>query len=118
MAFWGILIIIFGYLLRAFAIKALKNFFTSAVAIQPNHKLIDFGAYKYIRNPGDFGAILMWTGTGIMSNNYVLLSMFIVLNLSVYLYTINLEEKLLAETFGDVYLTYRKRSWRFIPLIY
>jgi protein-S-isoprenylcysteine O-methyltransferase len=118
LAFSGNVIMAIGLLIRVFAVLTLKEYYTRTLKIQENQKIIDVGLYKHLRHPGYLGLIMIWTGAGLSSNNYLILIIVALLTLSAYHYRMNSEEKMLIEAFGDDYKSYMKRTWRIVPLIY
>lgn len=75
--------------------------------------LITEGIYLRTRNPMYLGMFLMLAGMGIaFRNTFSLLTPFLFFLVSHFLY-IPKEEKLLAKTFGEQYLEYKKkvRKW-------
>ena len=118
LAISGNVIMVTGLLLRVFAVLTLKEYYTRTLKIQENQKIIDVGLYKHLRHPGYLGLIMIWTGAGLSSNNYLILLIVALLTLSAYHYRMNSEEKMLIEAFGDDYKNYMQRTWRIAPLIY
>jgi len=118
LAISGNVIMVTGLLLRVFAVLTLKEYYTRTLKIQENQKIIDVGLYKHLRHPGYLGLIMIWTGAGLSSNNYLILIIVALLTLSAYHYRMNSEEKMLIEAFGDDYKNYMQRTWRIAPLIY
>lgn len=82
---------------------------------KPAGKLIITGFYSHVRNPMHIGVFLIITGESIMSGSISLIiwtSLFIIGNL---IYVPAIEEKKLAERFGDVYVIYKRSVPRWIP---
>jgi len=73
LAFSGNVIMAIGLLIRVFAVLTLKEYYTRTLKIQENQKIIDVGLYKHLRHPGYLGLIMIWTGAGLSSNNYLIL---------------------------------------------
>lgn len=84
--------------------------------IKENSKLIQNGAYKYIRHPMYLSVLLMMGG--VILNNINLINilcyfaLFIVLNLKA-----NKEEKLLSEKYEE-YKEYKRATKMFIPFVF
>src|SRR5262245_33119991 len=49
--FLGLLVLVAGSLLRRHCFRVLGAFFTGAVTIQSDHRVIDSGAYRFVRHP-------------------------------------------------------------------
>ena len=114
----GILIILFGMILRFSAIWTLGKFFTVDLAINADHQLIKKGLYKYIRHPSYTGSLLSFLGLGLTLNNWISLIVIFVPVLISFIYRINIEEKLLLAQIGLEYGDYMQQTKRLIPLIY
>lgn len=114
----GLLIIVFGMILRFIAIKTLGKYFSVDLSIHDNHELIRKGLYRYIRHPSYTGSLLSFLGFGISLNNWMSLIIVFVPILISFLYRINIEERLLLEQVGLNYNNYKKTTKRLIPLIY
>lgn len=78
----------------------------------------DKGPYRVIRHPGYLSSILVWVGSGLSVENWILIIIFTCLFFIVYIYRIKAEEKMLVLEFGEQYLNYRRKTWRLIPFLY
>jgi len=107
-----------GLALRITAALTLGKFYTRTLTRLSDHKLLTHGIYRYVRNPGYLGTLLLFIGAGIASNNYISMAVCILLPILAYLYRIHAEETMLRESFGEEFISYKKRSWRLIPFIY
>ena len=117
-AYIGILFICFGIILEIISIYTLKKQFSVVVKTIENHKLIDYGIYKYIRHPMYTAALLIITGFGLALASWIYTIIFAVLGLIAFSYRIIIEERFLEECFGEKYLEYKKRTKKIIPKIY
>ena len=113
-----ILIIIIGIIMRLIAIKQLGRFFTVDVTIRKDHQLMQKGFYKYLRHPSYTGALLSFIGFGLSLNNWFSLAIVFLPVLFTFIHRINIEEKVLAEQFGEQYLDYCRKTKRLIPFLY
>lgn len=77
-------------------------------------KLLEKGAYKYVRHPRYLGRFMIVTGFALFANNAL---SFIMAGIHVcsHLMIIPFEEKELARRFGVQYLQYRRRTPMLIP---
>jgi len=114
----GLLLLIFGIILRLIIIKSLGRFFTVNVTIAPNHILKKDGFYKYLRHPSYSASLLSFIGFGITLNNLLSLALITVLIFTVFIIRINIEEKALIKHFDSEYSDYIKTTKRIIPFIY
>ncbi len=109
---------IIGFILSSWGVLAMKigNF-----NVQPEVKLNAFfrnnGPYRIIRNPMYTGLILFFSASIISNYSNLRLAVLTVL-IIVFLEKIKLEEQFLSERFGEVYLAYKKKTYRLIPFVY
>ncbi len=82
----------------------------------PTHELLTQGPYQYCRNPMAFGAILVYLGFAILAETYSGIGIVLGLSALLLLYINRVEEKELAERFGEAYLDYKREVPFIIPL--
>jgi len=114
----GLVIIFAGIIFRFIAIKQLGKFFTVDVTIREDHKLLQVGIYKYLRHPSYSGSLLSFIGFGFAMNSWLSLLIAFLPVFFAIINRINIEEKVLVESFGGQYLDYKKKTKRLIPFIY
>lgn len=114
----GLILIIAGVVVRFTAIRTLGKFFTVNLAINTEHRLIDTGFYKYIRHPSYTGSLLSFLGLGLYLNNWFSLPVILIPIIGVFIFRINIEEKLLIQQPGLNYSEYMNRTKRLIPFVY
>jgi protein-S-isoprenylcysteine O-methyltransferase Ste14 len=113
----GFVFLLAGLGLRAQATRTLGRYFSPDVRILPEHKLIRYGIYRYIRHPVYLGTLLAYFSIPLLFHS--LYGFFVmILKIPLTLYRIKLEEKVLLEKFGDEYRDYMKTSKRLIPYVY
>jgi len=81
----------------------------------PTQELLTTGPFRYCRNPMSLGAILAYLGIGIIAGSVmglILVSCCIALLL---FYLKRMEERELAERFGEAYLAYKREVPFIIP---
>jgi protein-S-isoprenylcysteine O-methyltransferase Ste14 len=111
-----VLYAVFGGL-RLWPVFVLGHRFSGLVAIQPGHKLVTTGVFRYVRNPsylGLLGGSLGWS-LAFRSGVGVLLTALLLLPLVVRMHA---EERLLRSEFGKEYDAFYARTWRLIPGVY
>jgi protein-S-isoprenylcysteine O-methyltransferase Ste14 len=114
--FWiGIAAMAGGSLLRQHCFRMLGASFSTAVVVVPEQKIIERGAYRWVRHPSYTGGLLMYAGMGLALGNWISVAVLQVLVLAGYLYRITVEERALLETVGQPYREYMSRTKRFIP---
>jgi protein-S-isoprenylcysteine O-methyltransferase Ste14 len=114
----GLLVIIFGVIIRFIAVYTLGKYFTVDLAIDNNQKLIKKGFYKYVRHPSYTGSLLSFLGFGLSLNNWLSLTVIFIPVVIVFLYRINVEERLLLQQKDLEYKDYKNQTKRLIPFIY
>ncbi|MET4081441.1 protein-S-isoprenylcysteine O-methyltransferase Ste14 [Pedobacter sp. UYP30] len=114
----GVAALILGILIRYWAVLSLGRFFTVDVTIREEHKLKTGGMYKYLRHPSYAASLLSFLGMGITLNNWFSLALIAVGIISVFIYRIKIEEKVLIEHFGSEYEDYRKHTSAIIPFVF
>ena len=120
----GIIIKVFGagllILGLAFAVWArlhLGRYWSARITLAEDHRLIQTGPYRIVRNPIYCGGLVAMIGTAIIIGEVrgiIALSLV----LMAFLIKINLEERWLLERFGEAYRQYRKKVKALIPFIY
>lgn len=114
----GIAMLITGIVFRAWAVTTLGDFFTATVQIKDNHRLITDGPYSIVRHPSYTGAFLAITGSAVVLQSWVGLSIAIICMTVAYYVRISIEEKELSDHFGNDYVDYKKSTRRIIPFVW
>jgi protein-S-isoprenylcysteine O-methyltransferase Ste14 len=83
----------------------------------PTRRLITSGPFRYCRNPMTLGTILAYLGLSIAAVTIVGILIVVALATLLLVYIKRMEEKELAERFGEEYLTYRRDVPFIIPRI-
>ena len=114
----GLILIVFGLLIRWLAIFSLKHQFTVDVSIIKDHCIIKKGIYRFVRHPAYAGSLLSFFGLGLFFANYLSMLIIFLPICSAFLYRIRVEEKALIDNFGDEYVNYCASTKRLIPGIF
>jgi protein-S-isoprenylcysteine O-methyltransferase len=107
-----------GLTMRLTAIITLGRFFTPAVTIQDQHRVVTTGLYRRLRHPSYSGLLLAFLGLAYSYGNWLSLAAVIVPITAAVLYRIHVEEAAMMETFGQEYAQYCSRTQRLIPGLY
>jgi len=110
----GIIPVIIGAVLNLMADREFKINNTTVKPFEESSFLITTGVFKMSRNPMYLGMVLVLLGICIFLGSitpYIVVILFIVLINALF---IKIEEKMLAETFGDSWLNYTKKARRWI----
>jgi len=81
----------------------------------PTQRLITTGPFRYCRNPMTLGTILAYLGLSIAAATTVGILIVVALATLLLLYLKRMEEKELAERFGEEYLAYKREVPFIIP---
>ena len=114
----GVLLLVAGSLLRRHCWRVLGSSFTFEVAVRPDQRVIDRGAYAWVRHPSYSGGILMNLGLGLALGSWASTALLVIVALGVYGYRIRVEERALRQTIGEPYLRYCAGHKRLIPYLF
>ncbi|RFS19525.1 isoprenylcysteine carboxylmethyltransferase family protein [Chitinophaga silvatica] len=114
----GLILVVIGIIIRFTAISQLGRLFTVMVTIREGHLIKKDGLYKYLRHPSYAGSLLSFFGYGLSINNWYSLIVAFVPVLLVFIYRMQVEEKVLLSQFNTEYEDYMKHTKRVIPFIY
>ncbi|HUX95305.1 MAG TPA: isoprenylcysteine carboxylmethyltransferase family protein [Bacteroidales bacterium] len=115
---FGLVMIIFGLIIRWIAIFQLGKSFTVDVVIKDAAELKTDGIYEKIRHPSYSGLLSVIVGFGLTFSSIYSFVVFVLPVFMAVIYRISVEEKVMINEFGDSYLKYKMRSKRIIPGIY
>jgi len=117
-AFWsGVTLLAGGSALRRHCFAMLGASFTGAVEVRPGQIVVERGAYRRVRHPSYTAGVLMFAGIGLALTNWLSLLVITLAPVVAYAYRVRAEERALAETLGEPYRAYMRRTKRFVPYI-
>ncbi len=111
----GFLLIVTGAALQLWARSAIREQYSGHIRVTTKHQLVQEGPYRYIRHPGYAGYFLLALGVCVGYSSLLGLAAIPVLMLPGFAYRMNIEEKLLAKSFGEKYQVYAGRTNRIFP---
>ena len=76
-------------------------------------ELVTTGIYQISRNPAFLGFDLVYIGVCLMFFNWVLLFVSVFAMLMFHLQIVNVEEEFLLDSFGEEYISYKKKVNRY-----
>ena len=111
--FIGFLVGILGDILFLISIITMKNSWRAGIPSEDNTEFVSNGIYKISRNPAFVGFDLMYIGICLLYCNVltIIFSLFAIVMLH---FQILQEEKYLEKTFGEKYITYKNKVFRYI----
>jgi protein-S-isoprenylcysteine O-methyltransferase len=107
-----------GMAFRLWAVLTLGAFFRTSVVVQEGHQLVTAGPYRWLRHPAYTGVIVTMVGLGLALGNWVSLLAMAALPTLAIAWRVHVEERALAEQFGDAYRDFCKSRSAVIPLIW
>jgi protein-S-isoprenylcysteine O-methyltransferase Ste14 len=110
----GTFVILTGVILRLISILTLGEYFAPDIAVKSDKKIIQKGLYKKIRHPSYTGEIIAFLGLAIVFQHIPASIYISVLPTLAFVYRAFVEEKKLAQEFGDEFIEYKKRTRMFI----
>lgn len=114
----GLVLFLFGIVLRWYSIWFLGRYFTVDVAIAKEHRVIDSGPYRFIRHPSYTGALIAFLGFGFCLGNWMSILSLMALITGAFMWRIHVEERALSDALGEDYRAYMRRTKRLIPFFY
>jgi len=119
LAFWaGLAMVVAGMLLRMHCWRVLGKFFTPTVTIATDHKVVEDGAYRWVRHPAYTGAILTLLGLGVALGNWGSLAIMATGTAIIYIYRIRAEENALEAALGDAYVRFKAKRRLLVPYLF
>jgi protein-S-isoprenylcysteine O-methyltransferase Ste14 len=110
----GLLLCCIGVTVRILALKALGEYFSAYVTLQPNHRLVRHGIYRSIRHPLYLSLLLVPTGIALVFASFLAFPVMLLAIMFVF-DRIRKEERLLAAHFGSEFADYRRCAWKLLP---
>jgi protein-S-isoprenylcysteine O-methyltransferase Ste14 len=108
----GLLLLFSGVLLFSWSILA-RGEYAVSWNMPENHRLVTCGPYKYVRHPSYLAYFLLVLGFFLAWLN--LLALPCLVAIPGYFLSVETEEKMLMERFGDEYRLYQQRTGKFVP---
>ncbi len=111
--FTGFCIGILGDAIFLISVVCMKDSWRAGIPDQDKTKLITDGIYQFSRNPAFLGFDLMYIGMFLLYCN-VLTGIYTLFAMTMLHLQILQEEKFMAQTFGEDYLAYKKKVFRYL----
>ncbi|MCW4048859.1 MAG: isoprenylcysteine carboxylmethyltransferase family protein [Candidatus Bathyarchaeota archaeon] len=113
----GVILFAAGLPIRLLGYRTLRESYSWTLEIREGHRLVKHGVYRYLRHPIYTGTLLGAYAVPVFCSS---LYGFLVLSpaISLLLYRINVEERMLTQRYGEEYTEYMKETWKLIPYIH
>jgi protein-S-isoprenylcysteine O-methyltransferase len=114
----GLAMIVFGMILRGYAIYTLRQFFTINVTVREGHRLIRSGPYRFVRHPSYTGSLLSFYGLA-LALEHAWAALVLVVPITVaFVMRMRVEEAVLRAAFPEEYPEYESATFRLVPYVY
>jgi protein-S-isoprenylcysteine O-methyltransferase Ste14 len=114
---FGFVMGLIALIILFWVIRSLGRNFSTSLTIRKDQTLITKGPYHWVRHPMYTAFILLWFGFFFISTNWFIGFTGIVGFVLTIVVRTPKEEQMMIERFGEEYLTYMKRTGRYLPLI-
>ncbi|MDP9298784.1 MAG: isoprenylcysteine carboxylmethyltransferase family protein [Actinomycetota bacterium] len=114
----GLAIAASGVVFRTWAIVTLGRFFTYDVTIQPGHRVVTSGPYRWVRHPSYTGGLVGLLGLGVALGSAAAVLALVVVPLVGLLIRVRHEERTLRTALGTEYDAYAAGRPRLLPGIW
>ncbi len=104
-----------GIVLRYWSLILLGKSFSREVEVSEDQELISRGTYKYIRHPLYLGLFLLTIAVPLYTGNILVFLGSIVLMFVVIDIRIKEEERFMEAAFGQRYVTWKNKRYKFLP---
>src|SRR6476646_11459021 len=112
----GLLLGALGLLLLWRSHAAMGRNFRPTLEISPQQELVTSGPYAFVRHPLYAAFLLMLASTGLLSSNWFIGVVGVLLIASITVVRIPAEEALLSQRFGASYRKYREHTPALLPV--
>ena len=111
----GICLVWTGIALRVWSIRTLGRFFTYAVTVAGDQRVVRSGPYRALRHPSYTGLLVGVLGIGIALGGWLTVVTAVAPPLCAVLVRIRVEEAALSARLGDEYRDYAAATKRLVP---
>jgi len=111
----GLALIFVGIGLRAWSIATLGRFFQYRIEVQPGHRVVSDGPYRYVRHPSYGGIALVLIGIALATGDVLSVIVVAVLGSIGLTVRIRAEERQLTDALGAQYERFAAQRKRLVP---
>jgi protein-S-isoprenylcysteine O-methyltransferase len=102
--------------LRMTAAFTLGRYYTRTLRTAADQPVVRDGPYRFVRHPGYLGTLLMWTGFGLSTRDWLIGALCATSMWLAYRRRIAAEEAMLVHQLGDAYRDYMRTTPALLPL--
>jgi protein-S-isoprenylcysteine O-methyltransferase Ste14 len=114
----GLTLICVGIGLRAWSIATLGRFFQYRIEVQPGHRVVSEGPYRYVRHPSYSGIVLVLIGIALATGDVLGVMVVAVLGSIGLTVRIRAEERQLTDALGGQYERFAAQRKRLVPRVW
>jgi protein-S-isoprenylcysteine O-methyltransferase Ste14 len=96
----GVIFFLAGIFFRTWSVATLGRFYSHAVAVMDDHRIINTGPYRFLRHPAYAGMLAAHCGIVIFFLNYITLGVYLLMFIPAIVVRIRVEEKTLMNIEG------------------
>jgi len=113
---FGVAVTAAGLGFSVWARRVLGRNWSATVTLKRDHVLIQSGPYRWLRHPIYTGILLGFIGSAIARDEWRGLVAVLMVTIALWR-KLRMEERWLAELFGEQYARYRQHTWALIPYL-
>ncbi|MEU8638096.1 isoprenylcysteine carboxylmethyltransferase family protein [Amycolatopsis sp. NPDC048633] len=107
-----------GLLLRWWSFASLGKYFTVTVRTSEDQPVVDRGPYRVLRHPSYTGLLLIFTGAGLIADNWLSAAGAVAVVLIALVHRLRIEERALDDALGSRYRQFAANRARLIPYVW
>jgi protein-S-isoprenylcysteine O-methyltransferase Ste14 len=111
----GLVLVYAGIGLRAWSIATLGRLFQYRIEVQPGHRVVSDGPYRYVRHPSYSGIVLVLIGIALATGDVLSVIVVAVLGSIGLAVRIRAEERQLTDALGAQYERFAASRKRLVP---
>jgi protein-S-isoprenylcysteine O-methyltransferase Ste14 len=114
----GTVIVWLGLLLRWWSFVSLGKYFTVTVQTSQDQPVVERGPYRVLRHPSYTGLLLVFSGGGLIADNWVSAAGAGSVLLVALIHRLRIEERALDEAVGGRYRQFAANRARLVPFVW
>jgi len=114
----GVAVYLAGLGLRLWSMRTLGRAFSYDLTVRDGQRLVTDGPYAALRHPSYSGLVLWSAGIALWNPSLPGLAVLLVTTVPQVVYRVRIEERIMAEHFGEQWSDYRKRTRALVPLLW